>query len=323
MKGISNLFSFRKSIEELEWLLSDPADSNSFRSFVAINDDNKVVGHIGYVVSKYACGKLQGTGVHPISWIVSPDCKKGIGLKLMRRVLDIGDFALIIGGTKIAQGLYPFFGFKYKFKVRVFHKILDLSRYFRFSDDAFFKKITGASYFLANFLQKKKSIPCKDKIHLESYREEDLARQRFADGIFYNLQDEERIRWLLNCPLMECHAFTVKKNDNPIGIAISYINKKTFKARLIHLSFLGHDLNLWRKVLSEIEKFLMKKGCSAISTLASHPIYIKGLKKSGYVSNLKSRRPIFVRDQKKILRGIPVKNWHLTFFEADTGYRGV
>ncbi|RZB36137.1 MAG: hypothetical protein SRB2_02402 [Desulfobacteraceae bacterium Eth-SRB2] len=62
--AVVELYSNTKNNVELGWLLPDPSDHNPFRSFVAVSD-NKIVGHIGYVISKFKYNGLEFSGVHP------------------------------------------------------------------------------------------------------------------------------------------------------------------------------------------------------------------------------------------------------------------
>ena len=115
--AVVELYSHTKNNVELGWLLPDPSDHNPFRSFVAVSD-NKIVGHIGYVISKFKYNGLEFSGVHPQAWIVSPEYRShGTGLKLMTKVLDMGDFSYLIGGSKATMRIFPSLGFKLKYYI--------------------------------------------------------------------------------------------------------------------------------------------------------------------------------------------------------------
>ena len=73
--AIVELYSHTKNNIELTWLLPDPLDHNPFRSFVAVSD-NKIVGHIGYVISKFKYQESEFSGVHPQAWMVSPEYRR-------------------------------------------------------------------------------------------------------------------------------------------------------------------------------------------------------------------------------------------------------
>ena len=308
--AVVELYSHTKNNVELGWLLPDPSDHNPFRSFVAVSD-NKIVGHIGYVISKFKYNGLEFSGVHPQAWIVSPEYRShGTGLKLMTKVLDMGDFSYLIGGSKATMRIFPALGFKLKFYVLEYVKPLE------------------------SFHISQSSETNKDIISLEEYNEKEAVQSRFSNSVFINAQGRSHIHWLLDCPLCDTYAFSIKQDDKQIGIAICYIGKNKddiLTGRIVHLSYLSGDLDPWKSTIYEIEQFLVDSGCSVIATLASHPTYISALIDNGYSqrSNYpvpvfnENGRPFFLRDPKKKLLEIPDESFHWTFFEGDMSYRNL
>jgi hypothetical protein len=306
--AIEELYSHSKNNIELSWLLPDPLEHNPFRSFVSVLD-NKIVGHIGYVVSKFKYNESEFKGVHPQAWIVSPEYRgHGIGLKLVHKVLNMGDFRYLIGGSKATMRIFPFLGFKLKFFVLEYVKPLE-------------------SPYIIQELEIE-----KDTISLEEYNKNETRKIQHSKFTFVNAQEDNHIQWLLDCPLCDTYAFSVKQNGKPLGIAVCYIgrnNDDILTGRIVHLSYLGDDLIPWQNTLFEIEKFFRYKGCLVATTLATHPTYLKALKDNGYsqrpsypVSAFNENgRPFFFRDPKNKLPDIPDKSFHWTFFEGDMGYR--
>jgi GNAT superfamily N-acetyltransferase len=306
--AIKELYSHTKNNTELTWLLPDPLELNPFRSFVAVLD-NQIVGHIGYVVSKFIYQESEFSGVHPQAWIVSPEYRRhGIGLKLIHKVLDMGDFSYLIGGSKATMRIFPLIGFKLKFFVLEYVKPFE--------------------------------SPCttqqlgidKEIISLKEYSKKEAVQIHSSNAVFVNAQEGSHIQWLLDCPLCDTYAFSIKQDDKPLGIAVCYIGKNNediLTGRIVHLSYLGDDLISWQNTLFEIEKFFRVKGCLVATTLATHPTYLKALIDNGYsqrpsypVSAFNDNgRPFFLRDPQKKLLDIPDKSFHWTFFEGDMGYR--
>ena len=304
--AIEELYSHSKNNLELSWLLPDPLAHHPFRSFVAVLD-NKIVGHIGYVVSIFKYNESEFKGVHPQAWIVFPEYRgHGIGSKLIYKILDTGDFSYLIGGSKATQRIFPFLGFKLKFFVLEYVKPLE-STYDTQSSN-------------------------KDTISLEEYSKKEAIQIQYPNAVFVNVQEGSHIQWLLDCPLCNTYAFSIKQDGKPLGIAICYTGKNNddiLTGRIVHLSYLGDDLYLWQNTLFEIEKFFMEKGCLIITALASHPTYINTLIDNGYSQRSsypvsafnENGRPFFLRDPQKKLLNIPDKSFHWTFFEGDMGYR--
>jgi len=310
--AIEELYSHTKSNTELSWLLPDPLDHNPFRSFVAVSDkDNKIVGHIGYVISKFKYNGLEFTGVHPQAWIVSPEYRShGTGLKLMTKVLDMGDFSYLIGGSKATMRIFPSLGFKLKFYVLEYVKPLK---------SLHTVELSGSN---------------KNSISLEAYNEKAAVQTRFPNSVFINVQERSHIHWLLDCPLCDTYAFSIKQDDQQLGIAVCYIGKNKedmLTGRIVHLSYLGDDVTPWQHTILEIEQFFMDNGCLVVATLASYPIYINALIDNGYTQRPhypvpafnENGRPFFLRDPGKNLPDISDESFHWTFFEGDMSYRNL
>lgn len=86
-------------------------DHNSLRSLVAVSD-NKIAGHISYIISRFRYMGLEFSGVFPYAWIVSPEHKgSGIGSKLMKKVCEMADFTYFFGGSAQTLKVVPFMGF--------------------------------------------------------------------------------------------------------------------------------------------------------------------------------------------------------------------
>ena len=56
-QGVYNLFNGETTIEELKWLFTDPENSKLFNAYISKNEENKVIGVIGYQTSTFKKGK--------------------------------------------------------------------------------------------------------------------------------------------------------------------------------------------------------------------------------------------------------------------------
>ena len=90
LKSLLSLYNGKKSMDEINWVLKD-FNSEGFRSFVALNDKDKVIGHIGYIISKYCINGLVFNGMHNMMWIVDKEARGGAGLKLFSKNVKMGD----------------------------------------------------------------------------------------------------------------------------------------------------------------------------------------------------------------------------------------
>ncbi len=326
IEPVRMLYSGKISGDELRWALLYPLRDRTSRSFVAIAED-KIIGHVGFAASEYGYGRSTFMGVHPIFWIVDPDYRgKGVGVQLMKKALGYGDFSFIIGGEPRTRTLYPRFNLNFRFHIKEYCKLLDPRRYMRTMSDSFSKKMLKTIFLAAGALKNRRPAICAGDIKLDAYDREIGVQGRRHGSIVHNTENRGCVNWLLDCPsIIEAHAFTIKCRDDPIGIVICYIDRKNnvFTGRIVHISYLGDNADVWASVLNKVEDFFRKKGCAVISTLASHPDHVAALGSVGYVSTNRKGRPFFLADTNNAFRSASDTDWHLTFAEGDMGYRGV
>ena len=300
--GIQSFYKNIISMDTLNWLLS--TYNNSFRSYIAVTEDDKVVGHIGYFLSKYSYNGHVYDGVHNMLWIVKPEVKGAVGLSLLDKTVIKADFSFAIGASNYSKVLFPLLHFEHKFDIPIFLKVI--------------------CPFLSSRRKNNSAEP--KNIVLSTFHKDDLHTKSTMNNVFKNITDIGHIRWLLKCPILDTYAFTIKKEEAPIGIAVCYIkNRYNFlkTGRIIHISYLGNNINLWSEVINIINQFFVSKGCIIITALASHPNFIQALKKVGYFTNKRLSKPFFFNNDKNILPEIPNDLFHFTFLEADLGYRNM
>jgi hypothetical protein len=320
---IDGLYPFSR-LKVLHWILTDPENSNRYRSFVAHAGNGEVIGHIGYVKGSYVFGHDECIGIHPIEWVVSAKHRReSIGRQLMDAVFDLGDFSLIIGGSTLGQMAFPRFGFEMKLECLEYEKIIEAVPYMR-SIKGTLKNRTFAVYMLIkSFTNRIRSKSHDRDVWLRPYQGDLIDRRHIDTDIIKNEPNEKIIEHFCHCPSVEGHAFTAMKGEIPAGIVMCYLKQgvdRIVRGRIVHTSFLGNDPDLWTGVIEQTERFLISKGCAVISTFASHPSFRMALTRCGYVFN-RYRRPVFFRDPRRLFVSLPNESWHLTYLEGDLGYR--
>jgi len=98
---------------------------------------------------------------------------------------------------------------------------------------------------------------------------------------------------------------------------------KIRKGRIVHISYIENDIEVYRETIARLEKFLTEKKCCSISVLALNPNFRKVLRLCGYKTISKADRAIYVRDQNISTHSIPYENWHITYYESDKDYRSM
>jgi hypothetical protein len=140
------------------------------------------------------------------------------------------------------------------------------------------------------------------------------------DSLVVNAATADHLDWLMNSPVVTAHRFTIRRAGKPIGMALCYLDTKfgTTCGRIVHISHLGDNPGLWVGAIRALEDFLISRGASIISTLASATEMIEALEDRGHL--VTHSLPFWLRDRKKHFEGAA---WHLSYLEGDLAYRGL
>ena len=305
LAAVGRLFTPAKSPELLRWLLADPDDPTSIRSWVATLDD-EVVGHVGYTRSSFTDGRRMMTGVYPVVWKVREGARGGVGLQLLSRVFDHGDFSFIIGGSAQARKLYRVLGYKLLFHVPTYRKTRNLRglglRLFSRAG-ARVVKLRSQSI-VGNVLARSQSSKLQTAATPQS-------------AVFANHATASILNWAAACPEVETRLVRVSTRPDEDLQAVVYVRRPTrgpVAGTIVYLPYLGDEVDRWRRVLQCAETVLAESGCSHITVMACDPTLRDALSTCGFA--LDKQLPFWFRG-----RSAPPSAWHLTYLEGDLGYR--
>lgn len=321
---ISELYGFRKSTKELKWLYSDPYNKGDLNAYVARDENDHIVGIIGYESATYEQNDLEFTGVIFMTWLVAADYKGFAAVSLLKKVSNLGDFAISIAGSELGQSLYPILKYKKISKIDIYYKILNFNKFYKSLDGkAFIRKIGLSAILLPSYFRKSKIKTAENSVELVPYIGNNFILDKSKNGIFKKKVTKNYLDWLLECPLVESYAFVVKNGDKELGMCVVYIKttNKIKKGRIVHLPFLGKDDKLWSNVIDRCVHFLRKKDCCLVTGLAHHKMTHEGFLNSGFILK-QHNKPVYIKDPNENLKSISLKNWHIQFSEGDKGYRG-
>lgn len=310
-----------KSLELLRWLFSDPLRSDDFCGFVARDEANKVVGIIGYALNEYQYMQKKYTGVVPMSWLVSPSARGILGIQLLLKALKLGDFAFTIHGSKIALEVYHAVNLKYVTQGYAYTKVLNIIRYIKSDKKSFIKAGIRSLIYHGRI----RSSPGIKGMKITEYRGEPSHSNVNWNSLSI-VPTNERNQWILGCPIVESFSFSVIHHNKTIGTCICYIHKDSNdikRGRIVSIPNFGNDLIAYRFIISELEKYLHARGCCVISVLALNGVFRIALRNQGYRTLKRiSKVFVFLRDPEKILKFIPISEWHLMHYEKDLGFQG-
>lgn len=318
---LEQIFRRIKIEKELNWLFSDPAGSGEYNAYVAVDENGSIVGTIAWTVSDYVFNGNVWRGVIPMSWTVEPQYQGLLGIQLMKKVLRDADFHIAIGGSVMAQKLYPAFRYKPVGDASSYLKLLKPFSYYRSLSSSPIKNLFNTFRLLPSWFFWKPFH--SEKIDLEVVHE--LPDFVEPQGVLTKKIDKGLFDWFKNCPLLTFHAFAIRVEGETCGILLTYLKEgrnKILRGRIVHITCM-QDEGLRVAALTKAVDAIKSLGCASVSVLGHAPGFTRALRKSGFKNIRNRRKPAFIADQKGVLPEGAMKNWHIQFSEGDKAYRDI
>ncbi len=329
IQKIVSLYKGEKTYEELNWLLRDPYDSSKYSAYVAVNPDDKVVGMIGFFISRYTFGDKKIVGVMPMSWKIADGYKGISGVNLLNKVLSQGQFSMTVQGSDIAQKLYYAFNLRVIGAARVYIKVFYPRLYF-----ISMKKERGMYSRLGNFVSAMPSYLIKhtrDQVRSLVIREID-KKQMDRNNPYLNKDYFEKevtfeyLRWLASCPILDTHLFEIKNENRFFGYCLCFIKSLpngTSRGRVVYKPNFGNDKNMLKELLTYLEDFFIKRGCCSVTILALDKASSDVLEEQHFVNCKKKQKPIYVKSKNGALTDLTIDKWYMQYTEGDKAYRDI
>jgi len=308
-----------KDPEMLEWLFKDPFDDRQYNGFVAKNMDGEVLGMIGYAINDYKIGNRVQKGVIPMSWLVAPEVRGILGIRLLLAVAALGDFIFAMGGTTMAIKAYGPLKLIPVGHAEVFTKVFNVFRFIAYRGSFSSAEIIKSILF---FRRKRRKFQ-EGSIKLQPFRNGSDHLTGSYDELAI-LPTTERNRWIMDCPVVESHAFGLEYNDQFMGNCICYIRegcRNVKRGRIVLLPYAGKNPDFYRKAILLMERYLVDKGCCSVSIVSMHSTMMKALKACGYRHFPKLQGyPVFVRFKHNNFQNSNLSDWFLSYYESDKGH---
>jgi len=323
LESVSKLYDDRKSLKELKWLFHDFENPDNYNGFVAVDENNRIMGVIGYCLSEYNQKNEKITGVVPMSWKLAADYKGFAGVQLFKKAISLGRFSFAIDGTDIAQKLYPMFKYHFLLDNTIFYKILNLKNAcLSLKKKSKIKTYGFIGYLLPTYLKKVPKHHPELDIKLLLYTGEDYMPEKEYPGVFRKIITKAYIDWLLQCPVLNTHAFGIYNKKEFLGICVLYVQKINHvnRGRIVHLPYLGDDLTIWTAVMGHILHFFENEQCCLVTGLGQHSMNRAAYKSAGFLSPKGYVRSIYLKDNDGIIDVSNPYNLFLQYSEADEGY---
>lgn len=323
-EAIASLFDSGNTVEELKWLFSDVYNKNNFNGFVATDENNEVIGVIGYILSTYTIGDKKFTGMVPMSWKLKENYKGMAGVSLFKKVSEIGTINMAIGGSDVARKLYPMFKYQLKNYAENYYKVIRPIDYFRvLKRRSLIKKIAMYLYLLPSYFKKQAQKELIKDIDFIPYNGENFVKKKKYDNIPLKEIDKNHIDWFLNCPTIMSYAFVVKHRNESLGICVLYKFKieNSYLGRIVYLPYLDGQEDIWASIIYKCTEFLKKEKCCSVSCISINSHHQNALIKAGFTKINIHKEPIYIKDTKNVLGDFNLDDWYFQFSEGDIALR--
>lgn len=309
-----------KSLQELEWLYADPHKKSDFLGYKARTHAGEIAGVIGYSLNKYRIGNTEIKGAIPMSWIVAPAHRGLLGLQLLKKVMNEGDFGFALHGSYEAQQSYSAVRLKYSGSAGIYTKVLKPVPYIKSEKSISVKSILKACYLWG----RKKHLPDHPIISLKAGAESS-GIHHFPVEHLTMIPEANRNAWLDACPEADMLSYTLYQDGREKGPALCYISdtNEIKRGRIVHIPYMGDDLDSYQQAIGILEEELISHGCCSINALAMQSSSRKAFIRQGYKTYRNSMRALYVYDPGRLLEEADLKQWYLSFYESDKGYRDI
>jgi len=309
-----------KSRVELEWLFSDPHQKGPMPGYVARTPWHELIGVIGYSMNTYRFDGRELKGVIPISWMIAPGHRGLLGIQMLQKVMNEGDFGFALQGSREAQVSYQAVRLKHVGAAHIYTKVLRPFAYVRSGVPNSPINLLKAGYYLG----RQKNAPGPAVLRLEPGSGSEGLNHGPVEHLAM-IPDAKRNQWLEACPLTEMISWTLYHRDREKGPAICYICEKkgVRRGRIVHIPYLGNDTEAYRQAIALLERELAQRSCCSVNALAMLNASRHALIRQGYRTRKGTARTLYVRDPDRLLEGVDLDQWYLTFYESDKGYRGI
>lgn len=325
---LQQLYKDGKTVSELNWLLQDPDDESKLNGFVALNNDQRIVGMIGFVSGVYRLGDAEINGVIPMSWKIADDYKGLAGIQLFRKVMQLGAFSLTIEGSHLAQSVYPLFGLK---NIGYSHTCMRLLKPFKYfislKGRPLIRMIGNFAIMLQSYMKSSGSINGFLDIKRVAIEDIDKDTPYVHKEYFEKHISANYIKWLMKCPLNDSLVFEIYREDEFVGYSVCYIkrmSKKISRGRIVYMPNFGMNQILAKELIAYLENYLKMEGCSSIDISAMDENLFKTIISSGFIDYRSKDKPVFIKSGNAIDKmGICFEKWFMQYTEGDKAYRAI
>ncbi len=317
---VATLWSPPAKTDTLKWLWTDPENHDRLNAFVAINNDDQIIGVIAYTIATYTYGGKAIKGLFPFSWKVDASHKGFAGIALMKKVLTCSEFTMAIGGTDFSTKLYPLFKFKQVTERYKFYKVVNPIYFYKSMQGSRKRRILKTCALLPSFFKYRPKKLKNNDIVLVEHQENMPEVPLYNNSVIQRQTSNNYLKWLALCPKGEITIFHIQNGRRRIGICIALISsyRNTRVGRIVHVSHLGDDLDLWKDCFQRLFEFFLSNQCCAVLAVSSEKTATTAL--SEVMQKFMISEPVLIKDPSGKMNDYDTERWHIQFSEGDTAF---
>jgi len=239
-----DLDSFRSEVIHWKYFAHHP-EWKSARS-LAIKQEGNIVAHGGVWPIRLVTPDTEIKALHLIDWAASRSAV-GVGVQLLRKMADLADVLLTIGGSQDTRSLLPKLGYRRLGELRHYARVIRPGLLFQTTPRKNWKTPVK---FLRNSLHALTGIPSEPQgwhaAKLTSFAEPIPAIIGQVAQLTSSSRTAAGLNYLLSCPAARFSAFQVSDAGRVRGYFV--LAQIGGQARIVDIRLQGGDRESWRAV---------------------------------------------------------------------------
>ncbi|MDB5385184.1 MAG: putative acetyltransferase [Planctomycetaceae bacterium] len=280
----------------------------------------RIIGHIGLCPRQFIVSGNEETPVstmHAIDWLGSA-AHSGSGALLMLQAFATCKTQYAVGGSALAQAVFPRLGFEQKSNLAIFRKVLAPFHRLRTTDQGFFRKWAGTAKDLATVWRTRTRRP-RQTVELRPApaftKEIDCLLRQSSSRIVTSQRDHLLLNYFLRYPLSGVSGWTIHKSQQLIGFALLKVTPdgRILLGKIVDCWLNTEDPSCWQAAVAALIDRLRALAADTVTCYATTPNLHAALLWNGFINS--GERNVYVRDKQQSLpRDLP---FGFSMLEAD------
>lgn len=300
----------------LQWKYYYPReDWQTPRNFV-LRQGGRIVAHAGLWPVSVERPHGVSRGAHLIDWAGHPKAP-GVGVLLLRMLLEHCDFLLTIGGSEATRAILPRIGYRLCGHEVAYARPLRPWRAVRNSLPSHWR---GWARIARNLYWSMAPVPPLPRhwTVVEGQRGDSMIERTLTEvraSVPAPVRSRAAIEQMLVCPDASARFFQLRTDGHPRGYFV--LSEVQGQVRLADLRVSGEDASVWRSALAVATRTaLANPAAKELAADAALPLLRRALETTGFRSRY--RLPVFLLDPKETLGREP--SLYLQMLDGDAAY---